>query len=113
MGKGGSLGKILCFFGIHKWGKKYGYDIHMSNVIDWKKDVNAAERLRNGLKQSQKIMDIVDPNSEKSVKPSPARTPSPLHPEDPARTGRSQRSRLQSRGRTATCRAWTGARAPG
>ena len=37
------VGKILCFFGIHDWGKKFGHDDIRSNVIDWKKSANAAE----------------------------------------------------------------------
>ena len=39
----------------------------------------------------------------------------PHHPyqQAPARAGRSQQSHPQLRGRTATCRAWTGARARG
>jgi hypothetical protein len=47
MGKRGLLGKILCFFGIHKWGKKYGYDIHMSNVIDWKKRCQRCGKIKD------------------------------------------------------------------
>jgi hypothetical protein len=31
------IGTILCFLGIHKWGKKFGHDEIRSNVIDWKK----------------------------------------------------------------------------
>jgi hypothetical protein len=30
------FGKILCKAGIHDWGKKFGYDQHSSNVIEWK-----------------------------------------------------------------------------
>lgn len=29
------IGRILCKLGFHKWGKKYGHDMSMSNVIDW------------------------------------------------------------------------------
>jgi hypothetical protein len=29
-------GHILCWFGLYRWGKKFGYDLQQSNIIDWK-----------------------------------------------------------------------------
>jgi hypothetical protein len=36
----------LCFLGIHKWGKKFGYDEIRSNVIDWKKKCERCGKLK-------------------------------------------------------------------
>ncbi|HIH85363.1 MAG TPA: hypothetical protein PK336_02315 [Methanoculleus sp.] len=28
-------GQILCRLGLHRWGRKHGYDDYSSNVIEW------------------------------------------------------------------------------
>jgi len=46
MANSGFFGKILCFIGIHDWGKKFGYDQHSSNIIDWKKRCQRCGKLK-------------------------------------------------------------------
>lgn len=30
-----AIGQILCRIGLHRWGRKRGYDQYSSNVIEW------------------------------------------------------------------------------
>lgn len=30
-----TIGLILCRIGLHRWGRKRGYDEYSSNVIEW------------------------------------------------------------------------------
>lgn len=30
-----AIGQILCRIGLHRWGRKRGYDEYSSNVIEW------------------------------------------------------------------------------
>ncbi|MFA5613649.1 MAG: hypothetical protein WC993_04195 [Methanoculleus sp.] len=30
-----TIGRILCRVGLHRWGKKHGYNEFSSNVIEW------------------------------------------------------------------------------
>jgi len=46
MARSGHIGKFLCWIGIHKWGKKFGYDQHSSNIIDWKKRCERCGKLK-------------------------------------------------------------------
>jgi len=46
MAKSGFFGNILCSVGIHEWGKKFGYDQHSSNVIEWKKRCQRCGKLK-------------------------------------------------------------------
>jgi len=39
-------GRILCFIGLHAWGKKRGYNQYSSNVIEWKQTCSRCGKIK-------------------------------------------------------------------
>jgi len=48
------IGKTLCKLGLHKWGKKYGNDKFISNVIDWTQKCERCGKLKKWVEAKPK-----------------------------------------------------------